>query len=151
MCVAVSWLMVMWPCAGCGCGYQKLYVPLLFFLLILLPLCSLLLLPPQMVDASGAMANPMYQSAQSGQSREDIYASAGSMGGDYGAAAPTAAGPAGGSSSGQPFSNPLAGGDGGGEEEEEAGQNPLFAQQQAPAVRPPSATSLSFKPAGLKK
>lgn len=105
----------------------------------------------EMVDASGAMANPMYQSAQSGQSREDIYASAGSMGGDYGAAAPTAAGPAGGSSSGQPFSNPLAGGDGGGEEEEEAGQNPLFAQQQAPAVRPPSATSLSFKPAGLKK
>jgi hypothetical protein len=38
----------------------------------------------QVVDASGAMANPMYQSAGGGKEEEDLMATADSMGGDYG-------------------------------------------------------------------
>ena len=50
--------------------------------------------PLQFVDASGAVANPMYQSARATASGDDLMATADSMGGDYGggdAAATTAA------------------------------------------------------------
>ena len=60
-------------------------------LLPTLPLPFTPALPPprahavQMQDASGAMANPMYQSARSGMTgTEDIMRTADSMGGDYG-------------------------------------------------------------------
>jgi hypothetical protein len=90
------------------------------------------------------MANPVYQAA-SPTAGDDIYASAGSIGGTYGEGAGDAAAAVPSSSRGQPFSNPLAGG--GEEEEEEGGQNPLFASQSGTT----RATNLSFKPAGLKK
>lgn len=115
-----------------------------------------------MADATGAMANPMYQSAHSGaasSSRADLMATASSMGdGEYGdaaaaAEAPTTAAAARPSSSGQPFSNPLAGGVGEAEAEEEAsgagaGANPLFQQQQG-SSKPP--TNVGMKPAGYRR
>lgn len=86
----------------------------------------------EMYDASGNVANPMYQSARSAMtgSRDDLMATADSMGGEYGdaaAAAPAAAG-ARGSSSGQPFANPLAGQ----EAADDDGDNPLFAGSSDP-------------------
>ena len=114
---------------------------------VLLGVCSHTLAPLlprlQMVDASGAMANPMYQSATGSQ--EDLMATADSMGGEYGEQPSSSSAVARQAStrSGQPFSNPLAGQ--GAEEEEEGGANPLFAGSQQ------AATNLSFKPAGPKK
>lgn len=112
----------------------------------------------EMVDATGAMANPMYQSAHSGitGSQQDIMGTASSMGGDYGEAeAPGGAQP---SASGQPFANPLSGQ--AAEEEEEAGAgagaNPLFAAEQPYVPRPQQqtrqpATNYGVKPAGQRR
>lgn len=101
------------------------------------------------VDASGAMANPMYQSAHSGpmgssRTGDDIMATASSMGdGEYGEAA--AGGSAAPRGSGQPFANPLAGG---AAEEDEGAANPLFQGSSGPAGK--AATNTTFKPAGHK-
>lgn len=99
-----------------------------------------------MVDASGAAANPLYQSAHSNAagSTGDIMNTASSMGGEYGATEAPAAAAAPPRASGQPIANPLAGG--AADDDEDAGANPLFQQQGGGG-----ATSLGAKPAGYRR